>query len=108
LFAFSFLIFVLFSPIVASVHATQTLPLSQTNAPPSIHWILDMYQCLQFEPHMSMEMHPQQWTQYSPEAKWNEDMFRRRQLTRSATASLTRMKLMKVIHNSKNIINKEF
>jgi hypothetical protein len=46
LFAFSFLI--LFSPIVVSVHAAQTLPLTQTDAPPSIHWILDMNQCSKF------------------------------------------------------------
>jgi hypothetical protein len=47
-FSCSFLILVLFSSMVASVHAAQTLPLTRTHVHPSIRWILDMNQCSKF------------------------------------------------------------
>jgi hypothetical protein len=49
---------ILFSPMVVSIHAAQTLPSTRTDAPHSIHWILDMNQWPKFGPRMSVEMHP--------------------------------------------------
>jgi hypothetical protein len=60
LFCVSFSFLILFSPMVASIHAAQTLLLTRTPALPSIHWILDMSQCLKFRAYMSVEMHPHQ------------------------------------------------
>jgi hypothetical protein len=94
--------------MIAWINAAQKPQLTRIDEPPSIHWILDMNQRSKFEPHRSEEMHLQRWTWHFPEAKRNEDLFRRRQLTRSATASLTGMKLMKVICNTKHMMNKEF
>jgi hypothetical protein len=47
-FSCSFLTLILFSPMIASIHTAQTLLLIRTDAPPSIHRILDMNQYSKF------------------------------------------------------------
>jgi hypothetical protein len=108
-FSFSFLIFFSFS---SRLWLLPSMPLKRFPWP---EWRASFYSLNSWHESMLEILTSHECGNASPAmnatlsgAKRNEDLFRWRLLTRSATASLIQIKLMKVNDNTKNMMNKEF